>query len=141
MKPLSFITFFVSLLLLVPTAGFSQATPKSVDKSIVQQDALITSKKWVCLNVSRKKLSRQDFKFEMGNELSLSIDKKYSFKNNDYNYQSGTWKVDGKFLYFFYNAMDGSNRTNTAKYKIRTLNSTTLLLKRTDKPRGKLTFK
>lgn len=132
---------FLTCLLLSPIGAFSQAVPKGVDKITVQQDALITSKKWICLNVSRKKLTKQDFKFEVGNELSLSIDKKYSFKNNDYSYQSGTWKVDGKFLYFFYNAMDGSNRTNSARYKIRSLNSTTLLLKRMDKPRGKLTFK
>lgn len=140
MKSLLFFSLFISALLLTPYA-FSQAVPKGVDKISVQQDALITSKKWVCLNVSRKKLAKQDFKFEAGNELSMSIDKKYSFKNNDYNYQSGTWKVDGKFLYFFYNALDGSNRTLSAKYKIRTLNKTTLLLKRMDRPKGKLTFK
>lgn len=140
MKLPIFILFFTCLLL-SPIRTFSQAVPKGVDKITIQQDALITSKKWICLNVSRKKLTKQDFKFEVGNELSLSIDKKYSFKNNDYSYQSGTWKVDGKFLYFFYNAMDGSNRTNSARYKIRSLNSTTLLLKRMDKPRGKLTFK
>lgn len=131
----------ISLLIILPLALFGQAVPKGVDKETVQRDAIITSKKWVCLEVKRKKLTKMDFKFEVGNQLSLSIDKKYSFKNNDYNYQSGTWLNDGKYLYFFYNALDGTNRTNSAKYKIITLDPSTLILKRTDKPKGKLIFK
>lgn len=82
-----------------------------------------------------------EFRFEVGNELSFSIDKKYAFKNNDYNYQSGTWKLDSKYLYFFYNASDGSNRILTSKYKLNKINESSLILKRTEKPKGKLVFK
>lgn len=130
-----------TLILSFPLSMFGQAVPKGVDKTTIQRDAVITSKKWVCLEVKRKKLTKMDFKFEVGNELSLSIDKKYSFKNNDYNYQSGTWREDGKYLYFFYNALDGTNRTNSTRYKIIKLNPSILVLKRTEKPRGKLIFK
>lgn len=131
----------ILLLFFMSSIAFGQAVPKGVDKATVQSDALITAKKWICVDVTRKKMTKMDFKFEMGNELSLSIDKKYSFKNNDYNYQSGNWRSDGKYLYFFYNALDGTHRTNSIKYKIITLDASTLVLKRTEKPRGKMTFK
>ena len=101
----------------------------------------LTSKKWICLNVKRKKLEKLDFRFEVGNELSMTIDKKYSFKNNDYNYQSGTWKLDKKFLYFFYNSNDGENRVLSSKYKIVKLNNGRMMLKRLENPKGKLEFK
>lgn len=125
---------FVSLCLMMQ---FSHAQ----SKKDLQNEALLTSKKWICLDVKRKKLEKMEFRFEVGNELSLSIDKKYSFKNNDYNYSSGTWKLDRKFLYFFYNASDGTNRTLSGKYKINKLSKSRLLLKRLDNPKGKLEFK
>lgn len=106
-----------------------------------KMEATLTSKKWVCLEVKRKKLTKLDFRFEVGNELSFSIDKKFSFKNNDYNYQSGTWKLDGKYLYLFFNAMDGTNRTESAKYQIKRLKPTNLYMKKLERPKGKLVFK
>ena len=106
----------------------------------MKNEALLTSRKWICMEVSKKKLTKK-LDFEVGNICNLSIDKKYAFKNNNYDYSNGTWKLDGKILYFFYNAKDGSNRIETAKFKILTLNSTTLILKRLEKPKGKLTFK
>ena len=77
------ITLTLLTLLLLTTGNlFAQAVPKGVDKQSVKQDALLTSKQWMCIDVKRKKLTKMDFKFEVGNEMSLSIDKKYSFKNN-----------------------------------------------------------
>lgn len=124
----------IGILLLASISTFAQSKSQKLESTL-------TSRKWVCLDVKRKKLTKMDFRFEVGNELSFSIDKKFSFKNNDYNYQSGTWKMDRKYLYFFYNAMDGSNRTESMKYQIKKLNSSELRLKRLSSPKGKLVFK
>ncbi len=113
--------------------------PSGLSK-IQKQEALLTSKKWICMDVSKKRLTKK-LDFDIGNEFGLSIDKKYTFKNNNYDYSNGTWKVDGKFLYFFYNAPGTENKTETSKYKIIKLNQTTLILKRLDRPKGKITFK
>ena len=129
------------IILSLVIVSFSTSVSSAQSKSDMKKEAILTSKKWVCLNVSRKKLEKQDFRFEVGNELSLSIDKKYSFKNNDYNYASGTWKLDKKFMYFFYDASDGSNRILSSKYKIQKLSPSTMKLKRLENPRGKLEFK
>ncbi|MGB0390882.1 MAG: hypothetical protein ACPGRC_00890 [Salibacteraceae bacterium] len=118
--------------------NFSPA-PSGVSK-IQKQEALLTSKKWICMEVSKKRLTKK-LDFDIGNEFGLSIDKKYNFKNNNYDYSNGTWKIDGKFLYFFYNAPGTENKTETSKYKILKLNETTLVLKRLDRPKGKITFK
>ena len=109
--------------------------------SQLKTEALLTSKKWTCLDVKRGKLERIDFRFEIGNELSLRIDKKYSFKNNDYNFKAGNWKLDGKTLYFFFNAPGEEGRIETARYKIQKINAAELRLKKLDKPTGKLVFK
>ena len=136
MKRSHTISLILSVLLLVSTQ-----VSRAQSKKDLETESLLTSKKWVCLDVKRKKLEKMEFRFEVGNELSLSIDKKYSFKNNDYNYSSGTWKLDRKTLYFFYNASDGSNRTLSGKYKINKLSKTRLLMKRLDNPKGKLEFR
>ena len=113
--------------------------PSGISKQ-QKQEALLTSKKWICMSVSKKRLTKK-LDFDIGNEFGLSIDKKYNFKNNNYDYSNGTWKVDGKFLYFFYNAPGTESKVETAKYKIIKLNETTLVLKRLDRPKGKITFK
>lgn len=135
MKNLAFLTIATAFLLL------SEIPLNAQSNSQIKKESLLTSKKWVCLNVSKKKLSKIDFRFEVGNELSFSIDKKYAFKNNDYNYQNGTWKMDSKYLYFFYNASDGTNRIESSKYKVKSLTATKLRLKRLEKPKGNLEFK
>ena len=124
----------LSLVLLATATAFAQSKSQKME-------ATLTSKKWVCLEVKRKKLTKMDFRFEVGNELSFSIDKKFSFKNNDYNYQSGTWKLDGKYIYLFYNSLDGANRTESMKYQIKKLSDSQLFLKRLQNPKGKLLFK
>jgi len=111
-----------------------------VSNSQMKKEALLTSKKWICLDVSKKRITKK-LDFDIGNEFNLSIDKKYSFKNNKFDYSNGTWKLDGKFLYFFYNAKGTENKTETIKYKIIKLNETTLILKRLERPKGKITFK
>ena len=106
----------------------------------MKMEALLTSKKWICLEVSKKKITKK-LSFDIGNEINFSIDKKYSFKNNNYDYSNGTWKMDGKYLYFFYNAPGTENKVETMKYKVLKLSENELYLKRMDKPKGKLTFK
>ena len=122
-----------------PITEISAPSPSGVSK-LQKMEALLTSKKWICMDVSKKRLTKK-LDFDVGNEFGLSIDKKYNFKNNNYDYSNGTWKVDGKFLYFFYNAPGTENKTETTKYKIIKLNETTLVLKRLDRPKGKITFK
>jgi hypothetical protein len=125
---------------LVLEGGLTEfSTPLSTTKQM-KLEAMLTSKKWVCLDVSKRRLTKK-LAFDVGNEFSFSIDKKYNFKNNNYDYSSGKWKLDGKYVYLFYNVKGTENRIETAKYKIIKLNETTLILKRMDKPRGKITFK
>mgnify|MGYP000365571808 CR=1 FL=1 len=111
----------------------------NTDKQL-KMEGILTSKKWICLEVSKKKMTKK-LSFDVGNEINFTIDKKYNFKNNNYDYGSGTWKMDGKYLYFFYNAPGTENKVETMKYKILKLSENELYLKRMDKPRGKLTFK
>ena len=111
----------------------------NTDKQM-KKEALLTSKKWICLEVSKKKITKK-LSFDIGNEVNFSIDKKYSFKNNNYDYSNGTWKMDGKFLYFFYNAKGTESKVETMKYKVLKLSENELYLKRMSKPKGKLTFK
>jgi hypothetical protein len=106
----------------------------------MKMESILTSKKWICLEVSKKKITKK-LSFDIGNEVNFSIDKKYSFKNNNYDYSNGTWKMDGKFIYFFYNAKGTESKVETMKYKILKLTTTELYLKRMSKPKGKLTFK
>ena len=101
---------------------------------------ILTSKKWICLDVSKKRLTKK-LDFDIGNEITFSIDKKYNFKNNKYDYSNGTWKLDGKYIYLFYNAKGTENKVETAKYKITKLTDTTLTLKRLERPKGNITFK
>lgn len=93
------------------------------------------------MDVSRKKLEKMDFKLEVGNELRFTIDKKYQFENNDYNYSAGTWKLDGKYLYFIFVDPKGDNKKIITQYQIKKLKENQLLLKRVTRPGGKLTFK
>lgn len=121
------------------TAITEFAAPVNNTKQL-KLESLLTSKKWVCLEVSKKRLTKK-LDFDIGNEFNLGIDKKYNFKNNNYDYSNGKWKLDGKYLYFFYNAPGTENKVETAKYKIIKLTETTLILKRTHRPKGKITFK
>lgn len=104
-----------------------------------KMEALLTSKKWVCMEVSKKRLTKK-LDFDIGNEFNLGIDKKYNFKNNNYDYSNGKWKLDGKMLYFFYDSKT-DNKTETTIYQVKKLDETTLILKRTESPKGKITFK
>lgn len=120
-------------------AVYSYSVPSKISKQ-QKQEALLTAKKWTCMEVSKKRLTKK-LDFEVGNEFGLSIDKKYNFKNNNYDYSNGKWKIDGNYLYFFYNAPGTENKIETTKYKILKLTETTLILKRTERPKGKITFK
>ena len=108
-------------------------------KKILKIESLLASKKWLCSDVSKKRLTKR-LGFEPGNELNVSIDKKYNFKSNEYDYSKGTWRFDGRYLYLFYQEKKTGNKIVT-KYKIVKLDEKTLVLKRTNKPRGKITFK
>lgn len=130
------LALLASMLLILVTALHAQNMSKQL-----KTESLLTSKKWTCLEVKRAKLERIDFRFEIGNELSLRIDKKYSFKNNDYNFMAGNWKLDGKTLYFFYHADGEEGRVESARYKIQKITPVELRLKKLDRPKGKLVFK
>ena len=99
--------FLIPILVILFSSSFDiydelpvSATPPQSSKQM-KMEALLTSKKWICMEVSRKKLGKMDFSFEMGNEFRMTIDKKYNFMNNNFDFGSGTWKLDGKVLYFF----------------------------------------
>lgn len=137
MKPaFKILTLIVIMAIACSVQGFSQNVNKQQ-----KVEAMLTAKKWTCLDVNRGKLEKIDFRFEIGNELSLRIDKKYSFKNNDFNYKSGNWKLDGKTVYFFFQSLEEEGRIETARYKILKVTPTILRLKKLDKPTGKLEFK
>ncbi len=147
MKKILHLGFILAFCVLYSSDPASAATKPNFENSKTYQvgkqqkmEAMLTSKKWICLDVSKKRLTKK-LDFDIGNEFGLSIDKKYNFKNNNYDYSNGTWKLDGKFLYFFYNAPGTENRTETSKFKIIKLTETSMVLKRLEKPKGKITFK
>ena len=110
-----------------------------------QQESLLTARKWTIVNVKKKKLTKlkkmDGFRMEEGNELSFSIDHKFGYKNNDYEYMAGKWKLDGKKILLVHDARDATNRLENSHFKIIRLSKTELYMKRLDKPKGKLVFK
>jgi hypothetical protein len=110
-----------------------------------QQESMLTARKWVVVNVSRKKLTKlkkmDGFRMEEGNEMSFSIDHKFGYKNNDYEYMSGKWILDKKEILLIHDARDMTNRLENSRFKIKKLSSTELILKRLDNPKGVLRFK
>ena len=134
------ITAFVLIILMV-FSGNAEAQ----DRNKRQQESLLTARKWTILNVKRKKLTKLDkmdgFRMEEGNEMSFSIDHKFGYKNNDYEYMSGKWILDGKSLLLVHDARDATNRLENTHYKVIRLSKTELYMKRLDKPKGKLVFK
>jgi len=129
MKNILLLSFILTCL-----GGYSQSKQ-------IKSEGILTSKKWMCMDVSRKKLEKMDFKLEMGNELRFTIDKKYQFENNEYNYSAGTWKLDGKYLYFIFVDPKGDNKKIITQYQVKKLKEDQLVLKRITRPGGKLTFK
>ena len=110
-----------------------------------QQESLLTARKWTIVNVKKNKLTKLNkmdgFRMEEGNELSFAIDHKFGYKNNDYEYLAGKWKLDGKKILLIHDARDATNRLENSHFKIIRLSKTELYMKRLDKPRGKLVFK
>ncbi len=111
-----------------------------------QQETLLTSRKWTIVDVKRKKLGKlkkmDGFRLEVGNEFSLGIDHKFGYKNNDYEYMSGKWVLNGKELLLIHDARDATNRLENTIYKIKKLSKSELYLKRiSPKPKGKIVFK
>jgi hypothetical protein len=129
------------LIILVVFSGNVQAQ----DRNKRQQESLLTARKWTILNVKRKKLTKLNkmdgFRMEEGNEMSFSIDHKFGYKNNDYEYMSGKWILDGKSLLLVHDARDATNRLENTHYKVIRLSKSELYIKRLDKPKGKLVFK
>jgi hypothetical protein len=134
------ITIFTLSLLMILSSN-SQAQ----DRNKRQQESLLTARKWTILKVKKKKLTKlkkmDGFRMEEGNEMSFSIDHKFGYKNNDYEYMSGKWILDGKSLLLVHDARDATNRLENTHYKIIRLSKTELYMKRMDKPKGKLIFK
>lgn len=110
-----------------------------------QQESILTARKWVVVSVSRKKLTKlkktDGFRMEEGNEMSFSIDHKFGYKNNDYEWMAGKWVLDKKEILLIHDARDMTNRLENSRYKIKKMTSTELVLKRLDKPKGVLRFK
>jgi len=110
-----------------------------------QKESILTARKWTVIDVSKKKLTKlkkmDGFRMEEGNELSFSIDHKFGYKNNDYEYMSGKWVLDGKEVLLIHDARDMTNRLENSRYKIKKMTSVELVLKRMDKPKGVLKFK
>ena len=106
---------------------------------------MLTARKWVVVNVSRKKLTKlkkmDGFRMEEGNEMSFSIDHKFGYKNNDYEWMAGKWTLDRKEILLVHDARDMTNRLENSRYKIKKLTPTELVLKRLDNPKGVLRFK
>jgi hypothetical protein len=115
------------------------------DRNKRQKESLLTGQKWNLVNVKRKKLTKlkkmDGFRMEEGNELSFAIDHKFGYKNNDYEYMSGKWVLDGKKILLVHDARDATNRLENTHFKIIRLSKNELYMKRLDKPRGKLVFK
>lgn len=137
----SVLIFVLSMFL--GTLGFNDANAQERNKR--QMESLLTAKKWTVLTVSKKKLTKlkktDGFRMEQGNEMSFSIDHKFGYKNNDYEYMSGKWVMDGKRLLLVHDARDATNRLENSDYKIKKLTKYELVLKRLEKPRGILKFK
>ena len=111
-----------------------------------QQESLLTARKWTIVQVKRKKLGKlkkmDGFRLEVGNEFSLGIDHKFGYKNNDYEYMSGKWVLDGNQLLLVHDARDATNRLENTVYKVKRLSKTELFLKRlSPNPKGKIVFK
>ena len=88
------------------------------------------------------KLKKMDgFRMEEGNEMSFSIDHKFGYKNNDYEWMAGKWILDKKEILLVHDARDMTNRLENSRYKIKKLTPTEMVLKRLDNPRGVLRFK
>ncbi|RLD22113.1 MAG: hypothetical protein DRI71_07915 [Bacteroidetes bacterium] len=133
---------------LIIVLGFGLLVSKPLqaqERNIRQQESLLTARKWMIVEVKKNKLTKlkkmDGFRMEVGNELSLSIDHKFGYKNNDYEYMSGKWKLDGKKLLLIHDARDATNRLENSHFKIIKLSKTELFLKRLDKPKGKIVFK
>jgi len=132
------LVFIITLLL--PTNSQAQ------DRNKRQQESLLSARKWTIVSVKRKKLGKlkkmDGFRLEVGNEFSLGIDHKFGYKNNDYEYMSGKWILNGTELLLVHDARDATNRLENTIYKIKKLSKTELYLKRiSPKPKGKIVFK
>ncbi len=137
--------FKVSVLGLIVTLSTS-ATTLAQERNKRQQESLLTAKKWTIVDVKRKKLGKlkkmDGFRLEVGNEFSLGIDHKFGYKNNDYEYMSGKWVLNGKELLLIHDARDATNRLENTVYRIKRLSKSELYLKRiSPNPKGKIVFR
>jgi hypothetical protein len=135
-----------SLVLLMLLVLIMPNNSQGQDRNKRQQESLLTSRKWTIVNVKRKKLGKlkkmDGFRLEVGNEFSLAIDHKFGYKNNDYEYMSGKWVLNGKELLLIHDARDATNRLENTVYKIKRSSQTELFLKRiSPHPKGKIVFK
>ena len=139
-------TFSKSLALLVLMALVLPTNTQAQDRNKRQQESLLSARKWTIVTVKRKKLGKlkkmDGFRLEVGNEFSLGIDHKFGYKNNDYEYMSGKWILNGKELLLVHDARDATNRLENTVYKIKRLSKSELYLKRiSPSPKGKIVFK
>lgn len=144
MKKLHLLTKSIGIAVLLALISANSANAQS-SRNKRQQESLLTSRKWTIVDVKKKKLGKlkkmDGFRLEVGNEFSLGIDHKFGYKNNDYEYMSGKWVLDGTVLMLIHDARDATNRLENTRYKIKKLSKDELYLKRLTKPKGKIRFK
>ena len=135
----------IMLMLVLGFALLNSMSAQAQDRNKRQKESLLINRKWTIVDVKRNKLTKlkkmDGFRMEEGNELSFGIDHKFGYKNNDYEYRSGKWVLDGKRILLVYDARDATNRLENMHFKVIKLSKTELYVKRMDKPKGKLVFK
>lgn len=70
--------------------------------------------KWTCMNVK----SRRPY-FEVGETLTIRIDRKFYHDRNNYAKMGGEWMLDGKRLILTYDSFTEERRRIPYEYKIR----------------------
>jgi hypothetical protein len=135
----------LAVMLLTVIVFLTSVASQAQERNKRQKESLLTGQKWNLVNVKRKKLTKlkkmDGFRMEEGNELSFAIDHKFGYKNNDYEYMSGKWILDGKKILLVHDARDATNRLENTHFRIIRLSKNELYMKRLDKPKGKLVFK
>lgn len=92
----------------------------------MKEEAILCKKKWTIVNTKKRKHD-----FEIGEQFSFTIDKKFILTRNDYTSIGGTWKIVGgdELILLFNTNKEGENRKIPSIHKIVKLNEEQLILK------------
>lgn len=94
--------------------------------SLMKGEAMLCKKKWTIVKTKKRKHD-----FEIGEQFSFTIDKKFILTRNDYTSVGGTWKLVGgnKLILLFNTNKEGENQKIPSIHKIIRLNDEQLVLK------------